>query len=308
MSMTATKRPVRQSGVVEAVPIVGRTWWNGRVTHLVRTVWPSLTVLILVVLAWDRAVVWGEIPSYLVPRPEAVARAAWNDRTSLASAAGLTAQAALCGFALSLVVGSLTALAFATWSWVRRSCYPYAIFLQTVPIVAIAPLINLYPGPGFGSVVLLSWMISLFPIVTGGTTGLTRVPPEWLELFRLYGAGRWTILWKLRIPNAVPHLVTAAKTSVGLAVIGAVVGEMFCASSKSGYGLGYWIQATSRTLEADRAFAYFLTSTGLALSIFLIAGAVGTIVLKAMGDRATLHQLELEYDSNARRRRPPRGV
>lgn len=259
----------------------GRFWgeWAGRVV-------PPLLTLVLFLLAWDRAVVFFEIERYLVPRPGEVWSAAVREWRTLLSATGMTAAAAGLGFGLSLAAGTGIALVFSLSKWIRRGFHPYAIFLQTVPVVAVAPLINLYPGPGFTSVALLSWMISLFPIVTGATTGLTRVPPEWLDLFRLHRASSWAILWKLRVPNAVPHLVNGAKTSSGLAVIGAVVGDMFCSSSQSGYGLGHWIQASSRSLEADRAFAYFLASTLLALGIFAASGLAGNAILARMGDRA----------------------
>ena len=112
---------------------------------------PPVGLFLLVVAAWQLLVMAGGIPPYLLPSPARVFQAAWRERETLLSAIGLTAAGALGGFAASLVLGTLVAFAFAQSALVRRSCYPYAIFLQTVPVVAIAPMIIIWFGTGFGS-------------------------------------------------------------------------------------------------------------------------------------------------------------
>jgi NitT/TauT family transport system permease protein len=244
---------------------------------------PPLALFTLLLAAWHLTTVQLRVPAYLVPSPLQVAGVAWGSRAELAGALLLTGAAALAGFAASLLGGFLLALAFSQSSLIRRSCYPYAIFLQTVPIVAIAPLIVTWFGFGFRSVVLVSAIIGLFPIVTNGTSGLLAVDSRLLELFRLYRASRWQALWKLRLPHAVPYLVTGARTSSGLAVIGAIVGEFFVGFSGSTHGLGYLILLTSGQLKTDYLFASVFACTTLGLAVFGLVNVSAALILRRWG-------------------------
>src|SRR5579872_3866306 len=188
---------------------------------------PPVALFLLILAVWQSATSLGNIPRYLLPSPMDVQAAAVANAAKLASATGVTAAGAVCGFVLSVVCGTFIAVIFSQSALIRRSFFPYAIFLQTVPIVAIAPLIVLWSGTGFRSVVIVSFIVSLFPVVTNGTAGLTAIDPDLIDLFHLHGASRWQTLVKLRLPGAVPSIVTGARTSSGLAVIGTIVGEFF---------------------------------------------------------------------------------
>ncbi len=240
---------------------------------------PPLVLFALVMTAWDRAVVYWNIKPFLLPRPLDVWREAVRHSPELLAAMKNTAAGALCGFALSLVVGVLVAIVFAQSRVIQRSMYPYAIFLQTVPIVAIAPIVIIWFGPGFKSVVVVSFIISLFPIITNTTAGLTSIDPQLLELFEIHNASWLQRLLKLRLPSAVPNLVTGAKISCGLSVIGAIVGEVFAGYGTNAYGLGYLIQLTSGKLETAYAFAAMIASTLLGLAIFSLAALAGRTIL-----------------------------
>ena len=248
-------------------------------SRFLRTIAPPATLLVLVIAAWHFAVVGWDIKPFLVPRPASVLRATNENAKELLTAAGLTASAALCGFACSLVVGTLIACVFSQSGVIRRSCYPYAIFLQTVPIIAIAPLIVVWFGAGFRSVVLVSFIISLFPIITNGTTGLLAIDPDLLDLFRLYRASRWQVLWKLRLPHSAPFLVAGARTSSGLAVVGAIVGEFFAGYQADKPGLGYLIYQGVGFSKTDKQFAAVIAATLLGLAIFGLSTLVGTTIL-----------------------------
>jgi NitT/TauT family transport system permease protein len=236
---------------------------------------PPLLVFIGVVLLWQLACVALALPAYLVPAPTQVAAAARANGAALATATGLTAIAALLALAISLALGTAIAVAFSQSRLLARSLYPYAIFLQTVPIVAVAPLIVIWFGTGLASVVLVAVIISLFPVITNGTTGLTRVDPQYLELFAMRDATRWQILRKLRLPGAVPYLVTGAKIASGLAVIGAIVGEFFAGYGAAGYGLGYLIVQASGQLKTAELFAAILACTLLGLLLFAAVTLLG---------------------------------
>lgn len=239
---------------------------------------PPAILFVLVIAAWHYAVVGFGIKAFLVPKPSGVWQAAAENRAELFMAISLTAGAALCGFASSLLIGSLTACVFSQSRVIRSSCYPYAIFLQTVPIVAIAPIIVVWFGAGFHSVVLVSFMISLFPIVTNVSTGMLAVDPDFLDLFQLYQASRWQVLWKLRLPHSVPFLVAGARTSSGMAVVGAIVGEFFAGNLAERHGLGYMILQGTQFSTA-KLFAAVIASTLLGITIFAASTLVGSTVL-----------------------------
>lgn len=250
----------------------------------VSVVLPPVAFLVVVLAAWEFAVRMFHVPSFLVPSPTAVFREAWISRADLLGSSLVTMAGALCGFALTLVVGTGVAIVFAQAAWIRASLFPYAIFLQTVPIVAVAPLIVIWFGAGFPSVVLVSFVLSVFPILSNAVTGLVRVDPELLELFEIHNATRWQILTKLRLPHAVPMVVAGAKVSSGLTVIGAIVGEFFAGYGAQTPGLGYLILQSSGQLRTELLFACVGASTMLGLSVFLATGLVAKLVLARLDE------------------------
>lgn len=246
---------------------------------------PPIALFAVVVLLWELLCVALDLPPYLVPSPIAVARAGIEHADTIAWSTLLTAAGALAGLGASLVLGSLVALAFANSRWIARAFYPYAIFLQTVPVVAIAPLIVIWFGTGFASVALVALIVSLFPVISAATTGLTRVDPQLLDLFTFYGASRWQIMLKLRLPGSIPHVVSGARIASGLAVIGAIVGEFFAGYGADEYGLGYLIIVTSGQLRTDYLFAAILASTLLGLATFGAVSLIGAAVLRRWRSR-----------------------
>jgi NitT/TauT family transport system permease protein len=245
---------------------------------------PPILFLILFLTLWQVAVQLLQVPSFLVPSPVSVAREAWNSRADLLPASLITLAGALAGFAAALVGGTVAALLFAQARWIRASLYPYAIFLQTVPIVAIAPLIVIWFGAGFPSIVLVSFVLSVFPILSNGVEGMTRVDPQLLELFSLHNARSGQILLKLRLPHAVPYLVAGAKVASGLTVIGAIVGEFFAGYGASRPGLGYLILQSAGQLRTELLFACVGASTLLGLCVFLATGLVSRLVLARLDE------------------------
>jgi len=250
--------------------------WGG---WLVQTALPPVLFFALVVGLWQTATTLWDVPAYLVPPPARVWEAASEHAPELRRAVPLTGGAALLGFAMSLVAGTLLGLVFSQSKIIQRSIYPYALFLQTVPIVAIAPLLILWFGYGFQGVVAVSFILSLFPIITSATAGLTTVDPNLLELFEIHNATRLQSLVKLRLPNAVPHLVTGAKISCGLAVIGAIVGEVYAGSQGESYGLGTLITRASGNLDTSYVFAGVICSTLLSVAIFATVSVLGATIL-----------------------------
>lgn len=248
---------------------------------------PPLLFLAAFLLAWEAAVRILSLPSFLVPSPRAVVAAAWEGRGDLVPASLVTLAGALCGFATALVGGTAGALLFSQAKWIRSSLYPYAIFLQTVPVVAIAPLVVVWFGAGFGSVVLVSFILSVFPILSNGVEGMTRVDPSLLELFALHRATRTQVLLKLRLPHSVPFLVAGAKTASGLTVIGAIVGEFFAGYGTARPGLGFLILQSAGQLRTELLFASVGASTLLGLGVFLATGSTARRILSRLDSPST---------------------
>jgi len=241
---------------------------------------PPLGLLMLVIVSWDLATRLFQIKKFLLPSPLDVCQAAVARGSDLCQATILTGAEAMCGFGLSLVLGTLLACVFSQSRIIRSSVYPYAIFLQTVPIVAIAPLIVIWFGTGFHSVVLVSFIISLFPVLTNATAGLIQIDSDLIDLFRLNRATRLQILIKLRLPHAVPHIIVGARTASGVAVIGSIVGEFFAGYGTQHHGLGYYIMYTAQQLKTDLLFASVFASTLLGIVIFSATNLTGAAILR----------------------------
>ncbi len=234
-----------------------------------------ITALAAVLLFSGLLAVWlliiraAGIAPYLLPTPFMVLRAGITRHTSLLSSLAITATEAVTGLLCSIVVGVLMALVFAQARSLRRLLYPYTLLLQTVPIVAIAPLILMWVGAGTFSVALIAFIICLAPIIANTTQGLISVDRGFVDLFRMHGASRLQTLVRLRLPHALPSLFAGVRISSGIAVIGAITGELFAGSARVGVGgLGYAIQYASAQLETDYLFALVVAATALGFCFF----------------------------------------
>lgn len=239
-----------------------------------------ILVFIIFALSWHALVVLFKIPAVILPKPLDVLTSMWTQRWELLRASWVTLQAALLGLAASALIGSVIAVLFSQSRWIRTAFYPYVIFLQTVPIVAIAPLLMIWSGPGLRAVVLVSCIISIFPIISNVTSGLLSIDQNHLDLFRMQEASRWQTLVKLRIPSAIPGLVLGLRVSCGLAVIGAIVGELFVASSGAYDGLGMVMMAKQANLKIADLMGTILASTCLGILLFVAVQFLGSVVLR----------------------------
>lgn len=231
----------------------------------------SLLVLAFFLLLWQVLTVLLYVPAYILPGPIAVAAVVGSRFSSLAASFWITTQAAAIGLAASILVGIAISLIFAQWRWLRRLLYPYTILLQTVPIVAIAPLILMWMGSGIGSVAFIAFIVCLAPIIANTTQGLISVEENLVHLFHMHNATPAQVLFKLRLPHAMPSLFVGIRISSGIAVIGAIVGELFAGSSRVGQGgLGYSITYANAQLETNYLFALVLAATVLGFLFFFL--------------------------------------
>jgi NitT/TauT family transport system permease protein len=231
----------------------------------------ALAVFAALLLLWQIILWIFRVPPYMLPSPWAVAKAVRARFPSLLAALAITAVESAAGLVASIVVGVIVALFFAQSRWVRRMLYPYTILLQTVPIVAIAPLILMWVGAGTPAVALIAFIISLAPIIANTTQGLVSVEENLVHLFLMHNATRSQLLFKLRLPHAVPSLFVGIRIASGISVIAAITGELYAGSSSvGGGGLGYSILYASSQLQTDYLFALVLAATVLGFSFFFL--------------------------------------
>lgn len=231
-----------------------------------KKVLPPLLLFICVVVVWEFACLQGWVSPYLLARPSQIAQSLVTDASELFEAFGFTAACALTGFMLSTAIGIGWAIFLHSQAWALSAFYPYAVVLQTVPIIAVAPLLVIWFGYGAPTVIASAFLASLFPVIMAALTGLQSAPKELCDLFRLYRASRTATLWKLVLPMAVPSVLTGLRISAGLAVIGAIVGEFV-----GGGGLGSVVDVARTQQRLDKVFAAVLLAS--------VLGAVAIAVL-----------------------------
>jgi len=217
--------------------------------------------------------------NYLVPRPWQVVDAIGHNASLLLAATKTTFLEALLGFALAIAVGVVGAVVMSQSKALERSLYPYAILLQTVPVVAVAPIIVLWFKYGMTSLVIVSFLIAVFPILTNTLLGLLSTDRNHMDLFKLHESGRLTRLWKLQLPAAMPNIVAGLKISAGLSVIGAIVGEFIIGSGGSQGGLGVKVIYTQAQLDTPLLFAEVIFATLLGFCFFIVVNYLGHLFL-----------------------------
>ena len=233
------------------------------------TVLNALVVLVALLLLWQGLIWVFKVQPFMLPSPWTVAKTVTSRAGSLWGSFLVTGMAAAGGLAASVVVGIVVALVFAQWVWLRKMLLPYTILLQTVPIVAIAPLIIMWVGAGLGAVTLITFIICLAPIIANTTQGLISVDENMVNLFLMQNASAGQVLWKLRLPHALPAMFTGLRVASGIAVIGAITGELFAGSSAVGQGgLGYSMNYAYAQLQTDYLFALVFASTVLGFCFF----------------------------------------
>lgn len=247
---------------------------------IARIALPPVVAAILGLAAWEGVARALAIPAYLLPPPSAVASAALVDRAALAGACMTTGIAAIVGFLASALFGVVVAIGLSSSRVVERAVYPYAVVLQTVPIVAIAPLLVLWCGAGLRAVAASAFIVSVFPVITNSLAGIRAVEPALRDLFRLYGASRAQILWKLELAHATPQIATGLRVACGLAVIGAIVGEFVAGFSEGSPGLGIMVMTSYRQLRTDLLFAAVGSSALLGIVMFGAVSGIASLVLR----------------------------
>jgi NitT/TauT family transport system permease protein len=217
---------------------------------------------------------------FLVPPPHSVAEVGFgtpDNLIELLQALLLSGTVALLGLSIAFTAGTTLAIVMHQARWLERSLYPYAVVLQTVPILALVPLFGFWFGFGLPSRVLVCVLIALFPIIANTLFGLQSVEGSHHDLFTLHGAGRMTRLWKLELPAALPAIFTGLRISAGASVIGAIVGDFFFKQGEP--GIGILIDLYRARLQSEQLFAAVILSSSLGVIVFWCFGFLARCVV-----------------------------
>ncbi len=227
-----------------------------------------VAVLGLGVWAWDRVVVWNDIPHYVLPGPGLVLQTLVKDWALLFSALLVTAQITLMALAVAVIGGVGLAVLFNQSRWAEMSFYPYAVILQVTPVVSIAPLIFIYVDNRLVGLLLCAWIVAFFPILANTTLGLKSADSNLRDLMTIYRASRWQRLRYLQLPSALPYFLGGLRIAGGLSLIGAVVAEYVAGTGGIGSGLAFRILEAGYRLNIPRMFAALLLIAATGVVIF----------------------------------------
>ena len=232
---------------------------------------PAL-VLLALLGAWEAAAQWDvladalDIRDFLIPAPSDIATSLWEDRSLLAENAWVTLKEVLLGFAIAAVVGVGFAFLVHLSATARRAIYPLLIASQTIPIVAVAPILIVWFGFGIGPKLAIVALVCFFPITVNTIDGLRSVDPDLLKMLRTLGAGRWQLLIRAEAPAALPYAFSGAKVAVAVAVIGAVFAELAAGNE----GLGAVIRSANAQLLTALMFAAIAVLSVIAIGLFAL--------------------------------------
>jgi NitT/TauT family transport system permease protein len=230
-----------------------------------RLAYPLAGVVIVLAL-WAGVCSLWKMPSAVLPTPLEVALSIASHWQALLTEGWVTFKATMYGFGLALLLGIPIAVAVSLFRWVHLMFYPLLVALQSVPKVALAPILLVWLGTGIESKLAIAWLVAFFPIIVDTAAGLNSTPKELLELARSLRSSRWQVFTMIQFPAALPFIVTGAKVAVTLAVIGAVIGE-FVGSSE---GLGFLLLSATSQINTALAFAALFALSILGTLAYLL--------------------------------------
>lgn len=226
----------------------------------------SIIILFSILGIWELLVFLFKIQDFILPPPSKIVMTLIIERMQLLGHSYVTLKEMFFGFLLAIIIGIPLAILMYESPVLEKALYPYVIGSQTVPVFAIAPLLVLWFGFGIASKIAMASIIVFFAIVLNTLDGLKSTDKDTENLFRIMRASRWQILWKLRIPSALPFIFSGAKIGISISTIGAVIGEWIGAKA----GLGYLMKYASGNFETPLVFAAIFCLTFLGLVLFAL--------------------------------------
>lgn len=246
--------------------------WTTRLKRFI----PATLLALLAVAIWQIVVVAADVPAYIVPSPaeiivELVAEGPW-----LVADLGWTMLEAVLGFLIGSGLAFLTSVLFVRVKVIEHAAFPWAIVLQTIPIVAIAPLLTIWFGYTLVPKVVIAAIICFFPVLVNTTRGLRSVSSQAMELMNVLSARKASIFWRLRLPSSLPYVFAGLRVAATLSVIGAIVAEFTGADR----GIGYVIVQASYRIDTRLMFAGIALSSLAGIVFFHVIGWIEKATLR----------------------------
>jgi NitT/TauT family transport system permease protein len=241
--------------------------------------------LVLGIVAWHLVVTVFALPPYVLPGPKLVWQTLIDDREVLLNSLGVTLLTTLEGFLLATIGGIGLAVLFNLARVVEYALYPYAVIIQVTPVLAIAPLLLIYL-PQQGAVLACAWIVAFFPVLANTTLGLNSIDRNLADLYRLYGASPRQVLFRLKLPSALPHILAGIRIAGGLSLVGAVVAEIAAGSAGAGSGLAFRIAESSYRLNIPRMFAALILLSVAGIVIFFATSMLSHLMLRRWHESA----------------------
>lgn len=229
---------------------------------------PVSGFILLLALLWEAAARLLELPHYIVPRLSGVLVSIWETKTLLLRHSVYTLQEALLGLSISVVLGVALAVFMEHSNLMKRVSYPLVVASQTIPIVALSPIMVMWFGYDIWSKVAIVILFTIFPITVTTMDGFRQTDGKTLELMRTMGANKRQIFWKLKVPSALPSFFSGLKVAATFSISGATIGEWLGADS----GLGMYTKRASSMMRAEAVFAGVIILSLLGMLMFLAAG------------------------------------
>jgi NitT/TauT family transport system permease protein len=238
---------------------------------------PSVAVFVGVLLAWEFSLRILGVQQFLLPRPSVILAAMVDQQADLSRGAVYTATEALGGLVIGSFLGICAAFATARWVSAREALLPVAIVANSIPIIALAPITNIWFGSDnpMSRMAIVAVMV-FFPLMINTTRGLVEVDPAALELMDANAASTWQVIRKVRVPNALPFVFTAFKVATTISVIGAVVGEYFGGPQ---YALGVYITSEAYVFRYMNAWAAILIASAMGIIFYLAVSGLERLLL-----------------------------
>lgn len=232
----------------------------------------SIALFILTVGGWELSVHVFDVPKIIVPPPSAVTFALWEmiANGDMLVHFAVTGYETLAGFVLGALFGLVLGGLVAQFPLLERTLYPYIVAFQTLPKVAIAPIIVIWFGYGVASKIVITATIAFFPLLANTIVGLRAVPQDQVELMVAFTASRWQVFWKARVPQALPYIFVGLDVAIVLSVIGAIVGEFVGSQA----GLGYLILQKNFNMDMSGVFAILIVLSAFGIGLHMIVNAV----------------------------------
>ncbi len=235
----------------------------------------ALITLALLILLWEIGVRAANVPSYLLPAPTAIVAVLEQQMNLFAYHAGVTLFEIVAGFCIAVLIGVPIATLIAYSDMMDKAIYPLIVGSQTIPKVAIAPILLAVFGYGISPKIAIVTLMSFFPVVVNSVVGFRSAPPEMLHLASSMGASPLQVFWRFRLPQALPSIFAGLKLASVLAVVGAVVAEFVGARA----GLGYIIMMAGSNFRMDQQFAAIVLLSAMGMILFWIINLIEARVL-----------------------------